>query len=121
MALTKKKSSLAVTTAQTKIEDILLRYGPFLPLADAAKQVDIPLPTITDAVRNGRIQSLKIFGKSYVRMHDVENYFAQGRATKTRSTLAQTFVDLAAQIDTDVPTDLSVNLRHYLFGHDKVS
>ena len=118
MALT-NKSNRTVTTAQVKIEEILLRYGPFLPLVDAAKQAAIPLPTLSDAVRNGRIQSLRLFDKSYVRLRDVEAYIAQGKTPKSRATLAQTFADLAAGVDADIPSDLSVNMRHYLYGHDK--
>lgn len=121
MATVKSPSPDAVAAAQSKIEDILLRYGPFLTLADAARQTDIPLPTLSDAVRNGRIPSLRLFKKSYVRSRDVRAYVTQTKLTKGRPTLAETFANLAATVsDAQVPTDLSTNLDHYLYGHEKI-
>jgi acyl transferase domain-containing protein len=108
----------AVAFAQNEIERVLREYGPFFTLADAARRTAMPLPTLSDAVRNGRVQSLRVFGKSFVRLKDVEAH-QKVQQRLARKSLSQAILEVAGNSDLDVPEDLARNFRHYLYGHDK--
>jgi hypothetical protein len=63
----------------TRAQEALTRLGPFVSLASAARETGIPLPTLSDAVRNGRIPALKVQNRRWlVRLAAVRLYF--GRA-----------------------------------------
>ena len=110
-----------VIAAQNEIEDVLRRYGPFFTLADAARRVAMPLPTLSDAVRNGRVKSLRVFGKYFVRLKEVEQLVAQSKTTKRRQSLSEMIAEInKIGDDSGLPDDYAVNLDHYLYGHDKV-
>lgn len=110
-----------VATAQKQIESILSSHGPFVTLAEAARRFESPLPTLADAVRAGRLSALRLFGKSYVRLADVESYLNRDK-NQPRKSRFEDELDRITAIgeDSDMPTDFSVNLDHYLYGHDKV-
>jgi hypothetical protein len=110
-----------VVAAQSEIEEVLRRYGPFFTLADAARRMAMPLPTLTDAVRNGRVKSLRMFGKYFVRLKDVET-LKKAQQQLAKKTLSESLAEIAAIGDErDVPDDFAINFRHYLYGHDKVA
>ena len=102
--------------AQTRIERILNETGPFLPLADAARQARMPLPTLSDAVRNKRVKSLRLFSKAYVRLKDVEAYLAQSRVEAKEQTWAEMVAEVV-QIGNEqrVPKNFSSNFRQHLY------
>lgn len=107
-----------IAAAQAEIEIVLQRYGPFFTLAEAARRAAIPLPTLSDAVRNGRVRSLRLFGKSYVRLTDAEDYVMRARGAAKR-----TFREMADELqaigdDRELPTDYGRNLDRYLYGQD---
>ena len=110
-----------VIAAQNEIEEVLRRYGPFFTLADAARRVAMPLPTLSDAVRNGRVKSLRVFGKSFVRLKDVET-LKKTQQRLAMKTLSESLAEIAAIGDeSGIPDDFAINFRHYLYGHDKVA
>ena len=117
MAITTPKNPDTLERAQAKIEQILNEHGPFLSLADAARRACVPLATLSDAVRHERVKALRVLGKSYVRLSDVEAYIAQSKATPKKQTWAQMVAEVT-QIGDErgVPADFSTNFRHYLYG-----
>ena len=109
----------ATEIAQQQIERVLAEHGPFLPLAEAARRFSIPLPTLADAVRAGRINAMRLFGRAYVRPSDVEAYRAPSIGASL--TLAEAFDQISSiGEETHVPDDFARNLDHYLYGADKV-
>lgn len=121
MAMTTHNHADSLEQAQARIEHILNEAGPFLPLADAARQARVPLPTLSDAVRNKRVKSLRLFGKAYVRLDDVKAYLAQSRAAAGK----QTWSEMVAEVtqigdERSVPHDYSSTFRKHLYG-DRVS
>ena len=119
--MTTPKNPDALDRAQAKIEQILNEHGPFLSLADAARRANVPLATLSDAVRHERVQALRVMGKSYVRLRDVEDYIAQSKAATKKKTWAQTVAEVT-QIGDErgVPADFSVNFRQYLYGEQRI-
>lgn len=108
-------------SAQNQIESILNSHGPFMSLAEASRRFKAPLPTLADAVRAGRLSALRLFGKSYVRVADVEAYLTRDKRQGSKSRFQEELDRIVAiGDDSDLPTDFSVNLDHYLYGHDKV-
>lgn len=56
-----------------KVRQALERWGPFIPLAEAAKRTGIPLSTLAQAAREGRLPALEIFpGRWLVRFEAVK-------------------------------------------------
>jgi hypothetical protein len=56
-----------------KARQALERWGPFVPLAQAARRTGIPLSTLAQAAREGRLPALEILpGRWLVRMEAVE-------------------------------------------------
>ncbi len=94
------------------------QYGKLLPVAEAARASGIPLPTLSDAVRNGRLPSIRVFGRAIVRMNDVKEYANKERKSPSKKSLAQAFAEIAADVKTDVPADLSINMDKYLYQLD---
>ena len=110
-----------VTSAQNQIESILDSHGPFVTLAEASRRLKSPVPTLADAVRAGRLSALRIFGKSYVRLTDAESYLNRGTHQEGKSRFEEDLNRvLAIGDDSDLPADFSVNIDHYLYGHEKV-
>ena len=117
MAATTPNRPDTLERVQARIERILNEHGPFLPLADAARRAHVPLPTLSDAVRNKRVKSLRLFRKAYVRLSDVEAYLAQSKAT----TKKQTWAEMVAEVvqigdERQVPQNFSSNYRQHLYG-----
>ena len=117
MAITSPKKPDALERAQAKIEQILNEHGPFLSLADAARRSNVALATLSDAVRHERIQALRVMGKSYVRLSDVEAYIAQSKAATKKKTWAQMVAEVTQIGDErNVPANFSSNFRQHLYG-----
>jgi hypothetical protein len=109
----------ATEIAQQQIERVLAEYGPFLSLSEASRRFLIPLPTLADAVRGGRLNAMRLFGRAYVRPLDVEAYRAP--TVGAAVSLADAFDQIAAiGEETQVPHDFARNLDHHLYGADKV-
>ena len=117
MAITTPNQQDTLERAQAQIEQILNEHGSFLPLADAARRAQVPLPTLSDAVRNRRVNALRLFRKAYVRLSDVEAYLAQSKATAKKQTWAEMVAEVI-QIGDDghVPRNFSSNFRQHLYG-----
>lgn len=59
-----------------KVEQFLAECGPFVSLAEAARQCGVPLPTLSEAVRSGRVPALRVQPRRWlVRVIAVRNYF----------------------------------------------
>ena len=60
------------------VEQFLKACGPFVSLAEAARQTGVPLPTLSDAVRHGRVPAVQVQPRRWlVRVSAVRSYFAQ--------------------------------------------
>ncbi|NJM41839.1 MAG: helix-turn-helix domain-containing protein, partial [Anaerolineae bacterium] len=94
MAVTTPQKPDALENVQAKIERILNEHGPFLSLADAARRANVPLATLSDAVRNKRMKSLRLLGKAYVRLSDVEAYIAHSKTISKKQTWAEMVTEL---------------------------
>ena len=115
MAHVKKPIPDSLSAIQDAIDTILRQHGPFLSVANAARKTNVPIATISDAVRHGRVQSLRLFDKAVVRLKDVEDYVSHGNNQKTTRTLADLFAENAEEMTEDLPKDFSVNMNHYLY------
>jgi excisionase family DNA binding protein len=61
------------------VEQVFRESGPFVSLAEAARITGVPLATLADAVRNGRIPALRVQPRRWlVRISAVRTYFEQG-------------------------------------------
>ncbi len=110
-----------VASAQIQIESVLNSHGPFVTLSEASRRFNTPLPTLADAVRAGRLPALRLFGKSYVRVADVEVYLNRDTHQVGKSHFEEALDRIVAiGDDSELPVDFSINLDHYLYGHDKV-
>ena len=107
-----------LATLQEQLEQLISQYGMLLPVAEAARASGIPLPTLSDAVRNGRLPSIRVFGRAIVRMSDVRAYASKEHKGSPQKSLSQAFAEIAANITTDVPADLSINMDKYLYQLD---
>lgn len=59
-----------------KVEQSLKECGPFVSLAEAARQAGVPLPTLSEAVRTGRVPALRVQPRRWlVRIAAVRSYF----------------------------------------------
>jgi excisionase family DNA binding protein len=59
------------------VEQVIKDAGPFVSLAEAARITGVPLPTLADAVRNGRVPALRVQSQRWlVRVSAVRSYFA---------------------------------------------
>jgi excisionase family DNA binding protein len=66
------------TEAVRRVEQALREYGPFVSVAEAARQTGVPLPTLADAVRHQRIPALHVQKQRWlVRISAVRGYFSQ--------------------------------------------
>ena len=71
----------------------------------------------SDAVRNKRIKSLRLLGKAYVRLSDVEAYFAHSKTSAKKQTWAEMVTEIIQIGNEDsVPKNFSVNFREHLYG-----
>ena len=62
--------------AVRRVKAVLDEYGPFVSLAEAARQTGVALPTLADAVRKGRIPALQVQKRRWlVRVSAVRHYF----------------------------------------------
>ncbi len=60
------------------VEQFLKERGPFVSLAEAARITGVPLPTLSDAVRHGRVPAVQVQPRRWlVRVSAVRSYFAQ--------------------------------------------
>ena len=60
------------------VENFLKEQGPFVSLAEAARLTGVPLPTLSDAVRHGRVPAVQVQPRRWlVRVSAVRSYFAQ--------------------------------------------
>jgi predicted transcriptional regulator len=117
MAVTTPQKPDALEQAQAKIERILNEHGPFLSLADAARRANVPLATLSDAVRNKRMNSLRLLGKAYVRLSDVETYIAHSKTISKKQTWAEMVAEIIQIGNEDrVPQNFSANFREHLYG-----
>jgi excisionase family DNA binding protein len=67
------------TEAVRRVEQALREYGPFVSVAEAARQTGVPLPTLADAVRHQRIPALHVQKQRWlVRISAVRGYFKAG-------------------------------------------
>lgn len=117
MAMTTRNQTDSLDHAQARIERILNEAGPFLPLAEAARRARVPLPTLSDAVRNKRLKSLRLFGRAYVRLDDVKAYLAQSRGAAGKQTWAE-MVAAVTQVgdERSVPQNYSSTFRQHLYA-----
>jgi hypothetical protein len=117
MTVTTPNTPDALERVQAKIERILNENGPFLTLADAARRANIPLPTLSDAARNKRVKSLRLLGKAYVRLSDVEAYLTESKAVPKKQTWAEMVAEVVEIGDEDrVPKNFSTTFRQHLYG-----
>ena len=60
------------------VEEFLKECGPFVSLAEAARLTGVPLPTLSDAVRHGRVPAVQVQPRRWlVRVSAVRSYFTQ--------------------------------------------
>jgi hypothetical protein len=78
--------------ARQMIEDVLTELGPFVSLAQAARDAGVPLQTLAEAVRTGRVPGLKVLGRSWVRPSAVRLYFGRDVA-EASATLQRRLVE----------------------------
>lgn len=58
------------------VENFLKEQGPFVSLAEAARRTGVPLPTLSDAVRHGRVPAVQVQPRRWlVRVSAVRSYF----------------------------------------------
>ncbi|MCX6050218.1 MAG: helix-turn-helix domain-containing protein [Chloroflexi bacterium] len=58
------------------VEQFLKEQGPFVSLAEAARLTGVPLPTLSDAVRHGRVPAVQVQPRRWlVRVSAVRSYF----------------------------------------------
>jgi hypothetical protein len=58
------------------VEQVIKEAGPFVSLAEAARITGVPLPTLADSVRNGRVPALRVQSQRWlVRISAVRSYF----------------------------------------------
>lgn len=58
------------------VEQFLKECGPFVSLAEAARLTGVPLPTLSDAVRHGRVPAVQVQPRRWlVRVSAVRSYF----------------------------------------------
>ena len=61
-----------------KVQTALAESGPFVSLAEAARQTGVPLATLADAVRNKRLPALQVQDRRWlVRVSAVRSYFGK--------------------------------------------
>ncbi len=61
-----------------RVEQALAQYGPFVSLAEAARQTGVHLATLADAVRHQRIPALRVQKQRWlVRISAVQAYLSQ--------------------------------------------
>ncbi len=111
-------------TIVKQIEDLMSRLGPFVTLADASRITKVPLATLSEAVRLGRLPALRVQPRRWlIRISAVEAYFNQ-RLPIDKST-SNLFLDIANVAEgaqkslSDMPTDFARNFDHYVYGTDK--
>jgi len=63
-----------VRKAHRLIEEVLSELGPFVSLAEASRKTGVPLQTLSEAAKAGRLPALKILGRSWVRVSAVRAY-----------------------------------------------
>lgn len=63
-----------VRKAHRLIDEILIELGPFVSLAEASRKTGVPLQTISEAAKAGRLPALKVLGRSWVRVSAVKAY-----------------------------------------------
>jgi hypothetical protein len=58
------------------VEQFLKEQGPFVSLAEAARLTGVPLPSLSDAVRHGRVPAVQVQPRRWlVRVSAVRSYF----------------------------------------------
>lgn len=102
--------------------------NPWLSLAQAARQVNMPLSTLAEAARQERVPTLVMpDARRYVRLADVKAYVAKTRrAAKVPPTagdallaIAQLASVIAANKQSPLPADFAEEHDHYLYGTPK--
>jgi excisionase family DNA binding protein len=63
-----------VRKAHRLIDEVLAEFGPFVSLAEASRKTGVPLQTISEAAKAGRLPALKVLGRSWVRVSAVRAY-----------------------------------------------
>lgn len=63
-----------VRKAHRLIDEVLVELGPFVSLAEASRKTGVPLQTISEAAKAGRLPALKMLGRSWVRVSAVKAY-----------------------------------------------
>lgn len=63
-----------VRKAHRLIDEVLAELGPFVSLAEASRKTGVPLQTISEAAKAGRLPALKVLGRSWVRVSAVQTY-----------------------------------------------
>ncbi len=63
-----------VRKAHRLIDEVLAEFGPFVSLAEASRKTGVPLQTISEAAKAGRLPALKVLGRSWVRVSAVKAY-----------------------------------------------
>ena len=101
-----------------QIEDLMSRLGPFVTLADASRMTKVPLATLSEAVRLGRLPALRVQPRRWlIRISAVEAYF--NRQPLTSKSTPNPFLDIASVAEgaqkslSDMPTDFARNFDHY--------
>ncbi len=63
-----------------KVQTALTESGPFVSLAEAARQTGVPLATLADAVRSKRLPALQVQDRRWlVRVSAVSSFFGKPR------------------------------------------
>jgi hypothetical protein len=102
--------------------------NPWLSLAQAARQVNMPLSTLAEAARQERLPTLVMPDmRRYVRLADVKAYLERTRrATKASPTAGDALLEIAklasviaANKEAPLPADFSTEHDHYLYGTPK--
>lgn len=68
-----------VRKAHRLIDEVLTEFGPFVSLAESSRKTGVPLQTISEAVKAGRLPALKVLGRSWVRITAVQAYLEKAQ------------------------------------------
>jgi excisionase family DNA binding protein len=109
-----------------KLQRVLGGDDPLLSLAQASKRLGVPLSTLSDAVRNGRLPALTMPDeRRYVRQSVVRAYVArQSKSRLPQDRDDDALLNIAALADGErsrglMPSDFAKQHDHYLYGTPK--
>lgn len=76
-----EQAPVPVQQAVSQLREVLAEHG-FVPLAEAAQRLNMPLTTLTTAVRRKRVLAVEVLPRRwYVLFSDVQRQYAEDRTT----------------------------------------